>query len=133
MKTFKTILTAVIILMMIFTLNTYGLSYEASNHYELENIILEQMKKYNPDFTIKYTGSLNNIEEVLKSMVNEDIYLSSNITKVDWTISGTTAVSNINVKTSYIMTKEERIEADKMIDEILADIIKPYMNDHEKV
>ena len=40
MKTVKTILTAIIILMMIFTLNVYGLSYEASNHYELENIIL---------------------------------------------------------------------------------------------
>ena len=133
MKTVKTILTAIIILMMIFTLNVYGLSYEASNHYELENIILEQMKEYNPDFNIKYTGSLDNIKEVLANLVDKDIYLKSNFSEVKWDISGTNAVSYINVKVTYIITAEERIKADKIIDSILADIIKPYMNNHEKV
>ena len=133
MKTVKTILTAIIILMMIFTLNVYGLSYEASNHYELENIILEQMKEYNPDFNIKYTGSLDNIKEVLANVVDKDVYLKSNFSEVKWDISGTNAVSYINVKVTYIITAEERIKADKIIDSILADIIKPYMNNHEKV
>ena len=133
MKTVKTILTAIIILMMIFTLNVYGLSYEASNHYELENIILEQMKEYNPDFNIKYTGSLDNIKEVLANLVDKDIYLKSNFSEVKWDVSGTNAVSYINVKVTYIITAEERIKADKIIDSILADIIKPYMNNHEKV
>ena len=133
MKTVKTILTAIIILMMIFTLNVYGLSYEASNHYELESIILEQMKEYNPDFNIKYTGSLDNIKEVLANLVDKDIYLKSNFSEVKWDISGTNAVSYINVKVTYIITAEERIKADKIIDSILADIIKPYMNNHEKV
>jgi len=131
-RTVKIIITSFIVL-IILTLNVYGLSFEASNHYELENIILEQMREYNPVFNIKYTGSLDNIEEVLKSMIDKDTYLKSNITRVDWDISGNKTASNINVRVSYIMTKEERIEADKMIDEILADIIKPYMNDHEKV
>ncbi|MDD3752315.1 MAG: transglutaminase domain-containing protein, partial [Tissierellia bacterium] len=133
MKTVKTILTAIIILMMIFTLNVYGLSYEASNHYELESIILEQMKEYNPDFNIKYTGSLDNIKEVLANVVDKDVYLKSNFSEVKWDISGTNAVSYINVKVTYIITAEERIKADKIIDSILADIIKPYMNNHEKV
>ncbi|NLK63909.1 MAG: hypothetical protein GX289_02320 [Tissierellia bacterium] len=133
MKNLKTVLTAVLILIITFTLNVYGLSYEASNHYELKNIILEQMKEYNPDFNIKYSGSLDNIEEVLKEMVENDIYLSSNITRVDWNISGNKSVSNINVKVAYILTKEERVKADNIIDGILKDIITPYMNDHEKV
>ncbi|MFA6984066.1 MAG: stalk domain-containing protein [Sedimentibacter sp.] len=133
MKTVKTILTAIIILMMIFTLNVYGLSYEASNHYELESIILEQMKEYNPDFNIKYTGSLDNIKEVLANVVDKDVYLKSNFSEVKWDVSGTNAVSYINVKVTYIITAEERIKADKIIDSILADIIKPYMNNHEKV
>ena len=131
-KTLKTIFIALSIL-IIFTLNAYGLSYEASNHYELENVIIEQMSKYNPDFNIKYTGSLDDIEEVLKNMVDKDIYLKSNISEVHWNLSGTKNVSYINVKISYIITSEERIEADKKIEEILTDIIKPYMNDHEKV
>ena len=131
-RTLKTIFIALSIL-IIFALNAYGLSYEASNHYELENVIIEQMGRYNPDFNIKYTGSLDNIEEVLKNMVAKDIYLKSNISEVHWDLSGTKNISYINVKISYIITSEERIEADKKIEEILTDIIKPYMNDHEKV
>lgn len=131
-RTFKTISLAVLILVTVFTLNVYGLTYEAKNHYELESVILEQMSNYNPDFNIKYTGSLDNIEEVLKNMVDKDIYLKSNISEVYWDLSGTKTVSYINVKVTYILTAEERIKADKIIDGILADIIKPYMNNHEK-
>lgn len=129
-KRIKTIL-AVFILMALFTFNVYG--FEAGNYYELENVIFEQMNKYNPDFDIRYTGSLDNIEEVLKSMVSKDIYLKSNISRVDWSIQGTNSTSNINVNVGYIISSEERAEADKIIDRILANIIKPYMNDHEKV
>ena len=128
----KTII-AVLIIITVLTFNVYGLSFEASNHYELEDVIIEQMNKYNPDFNIKYTGSLDNIEDFLKNMINKDIYLKSNISEVHWDMSGTKTASYINVKVNYILTLEERIKADKIIDGILADIIKPYMNDHEKV
>ena len=129
------IIFSLIIVMMIFTLNAYGLTYDASNHHELENVIIEQMRKYNPDFDIKYTGSPGNIDDVLKAIVDKDAYLKSSISRVDYkySISAGTAVTALNVKVSYIISRDERIEADKMIDGILADIIKPYMNDHEKV
>jgi hypothetical protein len=133
MKILKTVLTALLVLTLIFTADVYGLSYEASNHYELKNIILEQMKEYNTEFNIRYTGSLDNIKEVLEETVNSDIYLNSNVSRVDWNISGTKTLSNIKVKVSYILTREERIEADKIIDDILKEIVTPYMNDHEKV
>jgi hypothetical protein len=132
-RTVKTLFLAILIIVTVFSLNVYGLSYDASNHFELENVIIEQMSKYNPDFNIKYTGSLDNIKGILQDMVNKDIYMQSNISRVDWDISGTKAVSNINVKVGYILTLEERIKADRIIDGILADIIKPYMNNHEKV
>lgn len=137
-RTVKTFFIALLILNF-FALNAYGLSndsknhYDASNHYELENVIIEQMSKYNPDFNIKYTGSLDNIEEVLRSTVDKNIYLKSNISEVHWDVSGTKNVSNINVRVSYIITQEQRIEADKKIEEILAEVIEPYMNVHEKV
>jgi len=131
-RTVKTFFIALLILNFI-VLNAYGLSYEASNHYGLENVIIEQMSKYNPDFNIKYTGSLDNIEEVLRKAVDKNIYLKSNISEVHWDVSGTKNASRINVRVSYIITKEERIEADKKIEEILDDIIEPYMNEHEKV
>ena len=59
--------------------------------------------------------------------------MNSNITEVHWDLSGTKTLSYINVKVVYILTQEERLEADKMIDGILGQIIKPYMNSHEKV
>ena len=101
-RTVKTISLAVLILITVFTLNAYGQSLNASNHTELENVIMDQIGNYNPDFTIKYTGSLDNIEEVLKKMVDKDIYMKSNISEVHWSISGTRTVSNINVKVIYI-------------------------------
>lgn len=132
-KTLNRFCLALLLLIILFNLNVYGLTYDAKNHYELENVILDQMGKYNRDFTIKYTGSLNNIEEVLKGMLDKDVYMNSNITEVHWDLSGTSSLSYINVKVVYILTQEERLEADKMIDDILGQIIKPYMNSHEKV
>ncbi|MFA9422916.1 MAG: stalk domain-containing protein, partial [Sedimentibacter sp.] len=56
-----------------------------------------------------------------------------NIKSVGWKIEGTSKASNINVEVDYILTQAQRLEADAKIDSILADIILPYMNDHEKV
>ena len=131
-RSIKRLLATIIIMLTIFTLNAFGLTYEASNYAELENIIFEQMSNYNTNFKIKYSGSLDNIEEVLKSMVAKDIYVNSNISKVSWNISGTNNISNIKVDVKYIISPEERIEADREIDRILDSIIKPFMNDHEK-
>lgn len=132
MKIKKT-LAAVLILIIVFTVNVYASDFEASNHYELENVIFEQMSRLNPNFKIKYTGSLENVEEFLKNIVHKDIYVNSNISKVNWDITGSKAVVSINVNVSYIITPEKRILADKEIDNILSEIIEPYMNNHEKV
>lgn len=130
---FKTTMGIMLISAIVFTSDAYGATYDAGNFSELENVLFEQMKKYNQNFDIKYTGSLDNIEETLQNVLNKDSYLNSNIKSVGWEISGTSRLSNINVDVDYIMTATKRLEADKKIDSILADIILPYMNDHEKV
>lgn len=134
MKKFLTIcLSTVLATATVFTCNTYAVEYSASTFFELEKVLYEQMKDYNELFDIKYTGPLDNIEELLKNVVSKDPHMNSNIKKVAWTVAGTTKVSNINVDVDYIITKAERIQADNQIDNILSEIIKPYMNDHEKV
>lgn len=115
------------------TCNVFGADLNASNYYELENVLLEQMSKYNQDFEIKYTGSLENIEEVLENTINKDSYINSNIKSVGYEITGTTKGSNIDIDVDYIITSTKRAEANKQIKNILSEIIKPYMNDHEKV
>ena len=129
----KTTMGIILISTLIFTSDAYGDTYDAGNFSELENVLFEQMNKYNQDFDIKYTGSLDNIEQTLQNVLNKNSYLNSNIKSVEWEISGTSRLININVEVNYIMTTAKRLEADKKIDGILADIILPYMNEHEKV
>lgn len=131
----KSILTLAISLALSVTatFNVFGADLNASNYYELENVLLEQMTHYNQNFEIRYTGSLDDIEQILKSSVNKDPYINSNVKSVGYDITGTTKVSNITVNVDYIISKAKRAEADKQIDNILSEIIKPYMNDHEKV
>ena len=115
------------------TLNVFGADLNASNYYELENVLLQQMNKYNQDFEIRYTGSWDNIEDVLKKSISKDTYLNSNIKSIGWVIEGTAKSSTIDVDVEYIITSVERAAADKQIKNIITEIIKPYMNDHEKV
>lgn len=110
-----------------------GADLNASNHNELENVLLQQMSSYNQDFTIKYTGSLDNIENILTKSISKDTYINSNVKSISWELNGTTKLVNINVDVDYIITSSQRVLADKQIDSILSEIIKPYMNDHEKV
>ncbi len=132
----KSILTLVLstaIITSVATCNVFGADLTASNFNELENVLLEQMSRYNQDFEIRYTGSLDNIEEILKGSVNKDPYINSNVKSMGWKITGTSKVSNIDFDVDYIITSSKRAEADKKIKSILTDIISPYMNDHEKV
>ncbi len=121
------------IIMSSTTINAFGADLSAGNFHELENILLEQMARYNRDFKIKYTGSLDNIENVLKGSVSKDPYINSNVKSMSWGITGTTKVSNIDIDVDYIITESKRAEADKQIEKVLSEIIKPQMNDHEKV
>lgn len=132
-KNIKTIIIALLILLTISTVNAFGLSFETDKESELEDIIYEQLISYNSNFKIKYTGSLDHIEEIVKKAISKDIYINSNVSRVDWEIKTTNSVNDININVTYIISPEERIEADRKIDNILANIIKPYMNNHEKV
>ncbi|MGD9568759.1 MAG: stalk domain-containing protein [Sedimentibacter sp.] len=134
----KTILTLAISAAFITAapaINVFGADLSASNHYELENAILDQMSKYNQNFEIRYTGSLDNIEEVITKSIIKDTYINSNVKSMGYEYQYTekSKVHNIEFDVDYIITSAKRAEADKQIDNILSEIIKPYMNDHEKV
>lgn len=129
----KLVFSSVVISASFFSYNVLGADLSATNYNELENVLLDQMSKYSHNFNIKYTGSWDNIENVLKNSLNKDTYISSNVKSVGWEINGTTKSSTIDVDVEYIITSTKRAAADKQIDNILSEIIKPHMNDHEKV
>jgi hypothetical protein len=128
----KLALTTVLIA-LIATSNVLGVDLSARNYKELENVLIEQMSKYNQDFEIIYTGSLDNIEDIITKALSKDTYINSNVKSISWKITGTKISSTINVEVNYIITSAKRSAADKQIDNILSEIIKPTMNDHEKV
>lgn len=131
----KTTVSSLLIFIAAFSLEAYGVVYEADTYEKLENVLFEQMKNYNQDIEIKYTGTIDSIEEIIQDAVDKDIYVNSNIKSANWTITEypRSKTANINVEINYIITGSKRLEADKKIDVILSEIIDPSMNDHEKV
>ncbi len=118
------------------TCNVFAADLNASNFNELENVLLKQMSDYNQDIEIKYTGAIDNTEDLEKIIINSikiDPYINSNIKDVKYNISISAKKSSISVKINYIMSSTQRADAYKKIKSILSKIIKPNMNDHEKV
>lgn len=132
-KSILTLALSTVLITITTNCDVLGADLNATNHYELESVLLQQMSKYNEDFVIKYTGSWDNIEEILKNSIKKDPYINSHVKSVGWEIKGTTKQSNIDLDVDYIITTSQRTAADKQIKNILSQIIKPYMNDHEKV
>ena len=131
----KSVLTFVLSIVIITAsaCNVFGVELSANNFNELENVLIEQMGRYTQHFGVRYSGSLDNIEENLKKSVKKDPYINSNVRSMGWEITSNSKTSNIDFDINYIITSSKRIEADKKIKSILSEIISPYMNDHEKV
>lgn len=115
------------------TCNVFGAELNAAGTNELEDILLQQLIQYNQNFEIKYNGSWDSIEEILKNSVDKYPHINSYVKSVGWDVTGTAKASKIDVNVDYIITSTERAEADKQIKNILSEIIEPSMNDHEKV
>ncbi len=135
-KSILTLALSAAILTAIATCNAFAADLNASNFYELENVLLQQMGKYNRDIEIKYTGSVDNIEDLEEIIINSisiDPYINSNVKDIRYDMVVAAKESSISVDVNYIMSASQRAEADKQIKNILSEIITPYMNEHEKV
>lgn len=114
--------------------DAFAANIEATNSSGLEKAILKQLHLTYSDFDIKYWGKIEDIDKTLRNVIHKDPYLMCTITSIEWTTTTEqTGSFNINVKASHIMSADERKEADKKINNILSEIIKPYMTDNEKV
>lgn len=132
-KPVLTLVLSIVTIMSTYVYNAFGAELYASDFNELENVLIEQMSNYNQHFSVKYTGSIKNIEENFKSTVKKEPYINSNVKSMGWKITSTPKASNIDFNVDYIITSSKRAEADKKIKYILSEIISPYMNNHEKV
>ena len=69
----KSVLTLVLSIVIITAsaCNVFGLELSANNFNELENVLIEQMGRYTQHFGVRYSGSLDNIEETLDLWVGK--------------------------------------------------------------
>lgn len=130
--------TIVLVFIVTFVLSAnvdaFAANIEAANASGLEKAILKQLNMTCSDFNIKYWGNFEDIDKTLRTVIRKDPYLMCTITSIEWSTTTEQNESfNINVKASHIMSAAERKEADKKINNILSEIIKPYMTDNEKV
>lgn len=131
----KIIISIIFMFIFIFSFTVYAaVNYESSSTGEFEDIILRELNLTNPDFNVTYYGKIEDIDNVMKNILKKDPYLRCTITSIKWSTSSTSiGVYNVNIKATHILSLSERKETNKKIDIILSEIIKPTMNDHEKV
>lgn len=100
---------------------------------QIEKAMLERQTK----FSIQYVGDLSKLEEkvikALDEILAENEYLNYDFKGYSLDMSGSGNEATIDFKVNYYQTKEQAEYVEKRVKEILADIIDPSMNDHEKV
>lgn len=133
-RSFKVALSIIFMVLFIFSITVYAVTYESSNNSELESIILRELNLANPNFNVTYTGLIEEIDNTMKNILQKDPYLSCTVTSIKWTTSSTgNGIYNVNVNATHVSTAYEKIETDKIIENIISTIITPQMTDHEKV
>ncbi len=130
------ILLNTFILMLVLSINIYGITYDKSNHNELENKIEEELFLSKSSIEIHYSGSISieSLQQLVKNVLNDNPYLNSTVNSFQLNITYTSSYAcDIVIKPDYLLSNYEKTETHKKIHEILTEIIKPNMNDHEKV
>lgn len=113
-------------------------SVEAERPYgKLELDLAAGFKERSDKFSVSYTGDKkklsDNMTDIIRESLRHDDYSAYILESYIYTIRSWGNKSTISVEAHYRETPEQTAEVDRVIDEALAEILKPNMNDHEKV
>lgn len=113
-------------------------SSEAERPYgELELDLAAGFKERSERFSVSYTGDKqklsDNMTNIIRESLKHDDYSAYILESYIYTIRSWGNKSTIAVEASYRETPEQTAEVDRITGEAMAEIIKPNMNDHEKV
>ena len=100
---------------------------------DLEKALLQRKTA----FTIQYSGDTSDLEgkidQAVKSVLMNNEYLNYDFRGYSYSGQGTSDSFSISFTATYYQTAEQVTYVDQKIEQILADIITPDMNAHEKV
>ncbi|MFX3632219.1 MAG: transglutaminase domain-containing protein [Candidatus Pristimantibacillus sp.] len=104
---------------------------------QLEKDLAQQFQGRSERFTVQYSGDnqelSNSMKDAIKSSLSYDDYTAYIIESYLYTIRSWGDRSTIKLEARYRESKEQTEEVDRFVERALALIIKPEMNDHEKV
>lgn len=104
---------------------------------KLELELAAGFKERSERFSVSYTGDKKKLSENMTSIIRDalrhDDYSAYILESYIYTIRSWGNKSTITVEARYRETLEQTAEVDRVIDEALAEILRPDMNDHEKV
>lgn len=119
------------------TLSTLGNAGEQSKFEQLELELADALRARSDRFSVSYTGDKqelsDNMTDVIRAALKHDDYVAYILESYLYTIRTWGNRSTITIDAKYRETKEQTAAVDRKVDQVLAEIIKPQMNDHEKV
>lgn len=110
---------------------------KASPYGELKLELARGFQSRADQFTASYKGDRNKLSAEMKGIIREalslDDYSAYVLESYAYTIRSWGGKSNITVEARYRESVEETAMVEAKADQVLAEILKPGMNDHEKI
>lgn len=110
---------------------------ESDPYQKLELELAEGFKARSERFSASFTGDKSDLADqltvIIRAALTHDDYSAYILESYLYTIRSWGSKSTITVEARYRESKEETALVDKAIDKALTEILKPGMNDHEKV
>ncbi|MFD3262064.1 transglutaminase domain-containing protein [Paenibacillus lentus] len=104
---------------------------------ELQSTLAEFMGARQTTITVKYQGTTSNLKDILKEAVNgaleSDPYTKYVVDRYTYSWKGTSGSAKITFQIHYRETAEQSAYVDGRVKVILEEIIKPGMNEHQKI
>ncbi|MEF2967527.1 transglutaminase domain-containing protein [Paenibacillus sp. M1] len=109
----------------------------ATTVLELQQEVAEGLKARNTSMTIKYKGPTRNLQSLLKKAIegalDSDPYTKYIVDRYTYSWRGTSGAAKIILSVGYRETAGQSAYVDQRAVAILQDIVRPEMNDHQKV
>jgi len=103
----------------------------------LEHKLAEHFQNHEEHFTVSYKGNKDELAErmsdVIRASLRHDDYSAYILKSYVYTIRSRGDQSTVSLDVNYRETKEQTAFVDKQVKQTIAEIVKPSMNDHEKV
>lgn len=135
-KASKLIIT-VLIIVNAFPIFAYASENTFSNFEDVQQYIYNSLKERDNKIQFTYIGPQDNYKENIGQVINkalsEDDYTGRAWKSVKSTAETLENEINTDINVSYLTTKEQEDYVDIEINEIMVELIKPYMSEIEKV